>query len=519
VEFRILGPLEVWLEGEQIPLRGARQRALLAILILHANEIVSSDRLIEDVWGEEPPDSGDVTLRVRISQLRKSLGAAGQAIVTRAPGYMIVVERNQLDLHRFEQLVAEAEKAEPATASTKLRDALALWRGPPLSEFTYEQFAQPGIARLEELRLIALEMRIDADLSLGRHRELVPELESLVAQHPLREGPRRQLMLALYRSGRQGDALELYRRTRQELVGSLGIEPTPALQALEQAILRQDPDLDFEPAPTAQRSILVGPLEPGRFQDLAAIAEALARHPPRELILAQLISSAADLPEASTLAREWRETLQARGVSARSAAFTSQQPGSDLVRIASEHDVDLALVDAPASLLDDDLLRTLLIGAPCDVGVLVGRRSGYEPGPVLVPFAGAEHDWSAIELASWLARSQNVPLRLAGPLEDVRDSSRLLASASLVIQRALGVAAEPLLVPPGVDGLLAAAAESALVVVGLSDRWRRDGLGPVRLALAAEAPPPALIVRRGLRPGGLAPPEGVTRFTWSIAAR
>jgi hypothetical protein len=191
----------------------------------------------------------------------------------------------------------------------------------------------------------------------------------------------------------------------------------------------------------------------------------------------------------------------------------------DLVRIASEHDVDLALVDAPASLLDDDLLRTLLIGAPCDVGVLVGRRSGYEPGPVLVPFAGAEHDWSAIELASWLARSQNVPLRLAGPLEDVRDSSRLLASASLVIQRALGVAAEPLLVPPGVDGLLAAAAESALVVVGLSDRWRRDGLGPVRLALAAEAPPPALIVRRGLRPGGLAPPEGVTRFTWSIAAR
>jgi nucleotide-binding universal stress UspA family protein len=204
---------------------------------------------------------------------------------------------------------------------------------------------------------------------------------------------------------------------------------------------------------------------------------------------------------------------------ARAAAFTTERPAADLIRIATEQDVDLILIDAPARLLDDDQLRTVLLAAPCDVAALVARSERYAAGPVLVPFIGAEHDWSAIELGAWIARSRAMPLRLAGPVEGRRDASRLLASASLAVQRALGVQAEPLLVEPGADGLIEVADDAALIVVGLSDRWKRAGLGSVRGTLVTRARPPALIVRRGLRPGPLAPSDRVTRFPWSIAAR
>ena len=162
------------------------------------------------------------------------------------------------------------------------------------------------------------------------------------------------------------------------------------------------------------------------------------------------------------------------------------------------------------------MTRAVLAAAPCDVGVLIGRDQQLGPGPVLVPFGGGEHDWTAIELGAWLAGALEVPLRLAGPRETGRDASRLLASASLATQRAFGVTAQPLLVEPGPTGIVSAAADAALVVVGLSDRWQRDGLGPVRGALAARACPPVLLARSGLRPGGLAPRESLTRFTWSI---
>ena len=172
------------------------------------------------------------------------------------------------------------------------------------------------------------------------------------------------------------------------------------------------------------------------------------------------------------------------------------------------------LIAAPAALLQDRDLDDLLRLAPCDVAVLSGGEPA--PGPVLVPFAGTDHDWSAIELGAWLAESWQVPLRLAGPaVEGGRDASRLLASASLAVQRALGVAAEPLLVEPGPDALVAAAADAGVTVVGLSDRWRKDGLGPSRAALAGSRTP-TLLVRKGLRPGGLAPAENLTRFTWSL---
>jgi hypothetical protein len=346
---------------------------------------------------------------------------------------------------------------------------------------------------------------------------VIPELESLVEAHPLREAPARQLMLAFYRAGRQGDALEVYRRCRTRLVDELGIEPTPALQGLEKAVLQQEPSLDLEPLAPPERSILVAPFDSARFDDLLAIAEPLARRPPRELILAQLIASASELASASALARERREMLHARGVAARSAAFTSESPGRDLIRIANEQEVDLILVEAPPSLLDHPAVQAVLLAAPCDVGVLAWRDGAAVGGPILVPFIGAEHDWSAVELAAWVARSLGARLQLVGPVETERDASRLLARASLAVQRALGVEAEPVLVAPDAESLVTVANDASLAVVGLPDRWHREGLGGVRRRLIQDAGPPVLIVRRGLRPGGLTPPEGLTRFTWSIA--
>ena len=247
MEFRVLGPLEVADGDSLVPLAGA-QRALLALLLLSANEVVSSDRLIEELWGDRSPESGRTALQVRVSQLRKALGEWGGLVVTRAPGYVLRVDAEQLDLVRFERLVAEAEGADPGVAASKLREGLSLWRGSPLADLGFESFAQPAIARLEELRLVAIEKRVDADLALGRHAEVVGELEALVVEHPLRERVRAQLMLALYRCGRQADALAAYQRARRELVDELGIEPSVSLRELEQSILRQDPAL--EPAPS-----------------------------------------------------------------------------------------------------------------------------------------------------------------------------------------------------------------------------------------------------------------------------
>ena len=210
MEFRILGPLEVADGAAVVPLAGVKQRALLALLLLSANQVVSSDRLIDELWPGQGPESARAALQVRVSQLRKALGDGGAAIITRPPGYLVRVGRDELDLHRFERLVGEADEAEPSGAAAKLREALALWQGPPLADIAYEPFAQHAIRRLEELHVAAFEKRIDADLALGRHADLIAELESLVGEHPLRERLRIQLMLALYRCGRQADALAVY---------------------------------------------------------------------------------------------------------------------------------------------------------------------------------------------------------------------------------------------------------------------------------------------------------------------
>jgi DNA-binding SARP family transcriptional activator len=517
VEFRILGPLEVRHEGRPVQIGGAKERALLALLLLHAGEQVSVDRLIDELWGESPPATARKSVQVRVAGLRRAI--RGDVLLTRGDAYLARLGPNQLDLHRFEQLLSDGSEAlaagDPSAALGTLDEALGLWRGPALVDFRYESFAQEAIARLEELRVQALELRIEAQLALGLHEGVIAQLEELVREHPFRERLRAQLMLALYRDSRQAEALDVYRRTRSELVEELGLEPGPALQQLHQAILRQDPSLE-RPLPTPERSILVAPQDERRFAELVAFAEALASRPRREVILAWLVAEGSDVAASHSLPAEHRQALLARGVSARSVTFSSQAAGDDLVRLAAEQDVDLLLVDGPPD-LDDPVLDVVLTLAPCDVAVHVGCGEPLRDGPVLVLFTGSDHDWSAVELGAWLAAGEGAQLRLAGPAEGVeRDASRALASASLAVQRVLGIAAEPMLLAPDATDVLAAAQEAAVVVVGLPERWRRSGLGSVRSTLAADARPPALLVRRGLRPGGLAPRQSLTRFTWTI---
>jgi DNA-binding SARP family transcriptional activator len=235
-EFRILGPFEV--EGDQGPvaLGGQRQRAVLAALLLASGHVVATDRLVDLLYGEHAPRTAITSLQNAISRLRKELGE--NVLETRAPGYLLRVDPERIDANRFERLLRAARGAAAGERRELLEHALSLWRGPALADFAFEQFAQAEIRRLEELRLVAVEERIDADLELGRHGDVVGELEALVAAHPLRETLRRQLMLALYRSGRQAEALDAYQEARARFVGELGIEPGPELRQLQSEILR-----------------------------------------------------------------------------------------------------------------------------------------------------------------------------------------------------------------------------------------------------------------------------------------
>ena len=260
MDFRILGRLEV-LEGDRaLALAGTKQRALLALLVLHANESLSADRLIDELWGEFPPATAAKTLQVHVSRLRKALegalesGAAG-VVVTREGGYELRADRESVDACRFERLLIEGRSelaaGRPERAVSALEAALAMWRGPPLAEFAGQHFAQAEIARLEDLRVAALEELIEAKLALGRHAEVVGALEPLIAGQPYRERLRAQLMLALYRCDRQAEALQAYQDARRKLVEELGIEPGERLRELERAILAQDPALALASAENA----------------------------------------------------------------------------------------------------------------------------------------------------------------------------------------------------------------------------------------------------------------------------
>ncbi|HXF73739.1 MAG TPA: AfsR/SARP family transcriptional regulator [Actinomycetota bacterium] len=257
MEYRILGPLEVTHDGRPVALGGAKQRALLAVLLLEAGRVVSPERLVDALWGDSPPEDARHAVQVYVSQLRKALAAGGPGsnpIVTQPGGYVLRLGPDDLDLHRFERDVEAGRSALSAgdarTAVDLLRDALRLFRGPPLAGLALEGPAGAAISRIEELRLTATEDRVRAELQLGRHAELVPELQELVSAHPLREPLRASLMLALYRSGRQADALAVYQEGRAVLAEELGIDPMPELQALHGSILRQDPALRGDAPPS-----------------------------------------------------------------------------------------------------------------------------------------------------------------------------------------------------------------------------------------------------------------------------
>ena len=278
MEYRILGPLEVAHEGEPVPLGRLKERLVLAVLLLHANEFVSRERLIDELWGAAPPPTAKKAVNVYVSQLRKALARNGHDPVSTADGgYRLGVEDDELDVSRLRQLLATARERESAgeleAAAELLREGLRLWRGPTLSGLLLESHGREEISQLDELRLTALMDRIDCDLALGRHEEVLGELHVLVGEHPLRERLRAQQMLALYRADRQADALEAYQQARHDLMDELGIEPSESLQRLQQGILRHDPALE---APTGTAATNGAPLAPA-----LAAATAPAELPPR----------------------------------------------------------------------------------------------------------------------------------------------------------------------------------------------------------------------------------------------
>ena len=512
LDFRVLGPLEVVGDQEVVPLGGPKQRAVLAILLLGANRVVPIERLVDDLYGDASPASALTQIHAHISQLRKLLDPAREIVETRSPGYVLRLDPEQLDLRRFERLAAEAAAtSEPAIQAERLRAALALWRGPALAEFADEPFARPAIARLEELRLKAFEDRVEADLALGLHGDLTGELEELVAGHPLRERFRAQLMIALYRSGRQAEALAVYRATRQTLVEEIGIEPGPLLQQLERAVLQQSSTLELpEAAPV--RTVLVAASTDASVDWSLAVALPLVRAEQGELMLLRPVESEAALASAAAAVNETRRGLD---LGARGAAFTTSDAGRDIVRIAMSYDVELVLLDAAGDVVAG-VAADVLVGSPTDVMIVTAPVDFTSGDGVFVPFGGTDHDWAALELGARLAASCQLPLRLVGQRSlpaRIGDASRLLADAAIAVQRLVDVDCTPLLADS--EELVDAVAGATVVAVGLSPRWQRDGLGATRRVLL-EAAVPVVLAHRGPRPGGLAPRAAQTQFTWSL---
>jgi DNA-binding SARP family transcriptional activator len=520
VEFRVLGPLEVTHDGSPVALGAPRQRAVLAFLLLHANEVVPTDRLAEALWPGDIPRTAAKAIQVYVSALRKAFGSARDVLETRGPGYVLRVSPGELDLHEFERLLARAREEQPPARVATLRAALALWRGAPLADFAYEAFVQAEAARLEELRQHALESRMEAELEAGGGAELVAELQALVADRPLQERPRALLMRALYRAGRQSEALDVFREGTRVLDEELGLEPGPELKELERAVLRHDPALAaIATVPTDPlRSLVVVSETDTAARLVLPLAQALASRPRRrELVLARIVP-ASELAAATSALDGARRELAASGGTARVAAFSSASPGEDVVRLAGRQETDLLLLAIEGDPLVGSF-AAVFEQATCDAAAFVEGGGAVASGPIVVPFGAFEHDWAALELGAWAAAALDRPLRLIGAADEAvrgRDASRLLADASLIVQHTAGVVAEPLLGRPGREGVAALAVGAGLLVVGLSDRWRAEGLGSTRAALIGSPPAPLVLVRRGLRPGGIAPQATLTRFTWSI---
>jgi predicted ATPase/DNA-binding SARP family transcriptional activator len=398
--FSILGPLEVRREGVAVTVPGRRQRALLALLLLRANEVVSVDALAEGLWGESAPATPARSLQVFVSDLRKALRPAGldDRIVTQAPGYRIVVGPGELDADEVERLAGKGA----------FREALALWRGEPLADFAYEPFAQAAVGRLEELRLALLEDRIAADLALGRHAEVVGELEELIAQHPYREGLRAHLILALYRSGRQSDALAAYQATRKLLVEELGIDPKPELQELERRILVQDPALDVaRTLPRGQTDLVGREAELTEVEELVRAERLVTLTGPGGIGKTRLAQTVCDRVEG------------ARFVQLASVTDPELVPSTIALELQVEEGTGLAdAIGETELLLGLDNLEQVLAAAPF-VGELLARCPGLRV----------------------LATSRS-PLRLTGEREYPLAPLEPDAAADLFAARALAVSPE-----------------------------------------------------------------------------
>jgi len=361
LDFRLLGPLEVVGDGGlALSVGTGRQRALLALLILRANEPVAIDRLVDELWGESPPPTAQRMLHNQVSALRRVLGA-NERLETQGSAYRLKVYPGERDVDRFEELLARGRaqiEADPDAAAQTLRQALWLWRGPPLSDLAYEPFAQTEIARLEERRWAAFEALVETELSLGRHADLVSELEAAVAEYPLREHGHGQLMLALYRCGRQAEALDAYRRARRTLVEEIGVEPGTELRSLHDAILAQDPALDAPPGAEELPAALGGgsPVLAGRDRELAVLIELLAEacEGRRGVVLVSGPHGSGKTRLAAELARE---ALRRRMTVVYTGAGVATGEGLAAIRRAEESERPVLLVvddaeDAGAEFLD-----------------------------------------------------------------------------------------------------------------------------------------------------------------------
>ena len=439
---------------------------------------------------------------------------------------MITVDPQQIDLKRFEHWTAEGATSlaagDAVAAFERFSRALSLWRGEALADLRYESFAQPAIERLEELRVAATEQRVEAELLLGRHAELIPELEALAADYPLRERLHAHLMRALYAAGRHAEALDVYQAMRARFENELGIEPTPSLRALAQAILRHDPELATRSSPVPGRAapapVLVVAQSPRSAAHLLSAAVPIAG-PDGEVVVACLLDDASRLRETAAQLNGLRESVDG---AVRTATFTSADPVHDVIRLASAHDAAVVLLEhEPSEGRLPDWLARILLRCPADVAFLTQPVDFSAGDGIYVVFGGNEHDWAGLEVAARLAGVAESPLRLVGTTSATasrqRDASRLLAAAALALQRVAGVASEPLLAEATPDGLAAAVSTATVVVAGISPRWRERGIGSTRRVLA-DGDVPTLVLHRGLRPGILAPRQATTRYTWSLQA-
>jgi DNA-binding SARP family transcriptional activator/ABC-type sugar transport system substrate-binding protein len=387
VEFRILGPLEVVEAGQPVALGTLKERLVLGVLLLHANEFVSRERLIDDLWGEAPPPTARKAINVYVSQLRKALGrAGGDPIATASGGYRLQVEPDALDSVRAERLVAEAREAltrgDQQEADTRFAEALSLWRGPTLAGLPFESRGRDEVERLDELRIAALMDRIDCELALGRQEQALGELNVLVREHPLRERLRAQQMLALYRADRQAEALEAYAEARQTLVEDLGIEPSEALQRLQQAILRHDPSLET-PAGTA--AVDGAALSPRRVEPPASAPSPPPSRPGRKLLPRRRLALAGLAALAAVAAVATVLSTRAAAHRAYTIAYVTPAVGEDSVQsmargsraAARRLGVHYILTGPPPTGTEEDLIHSYRSMIARHVNAIIS--DGYDP--------------------------------------------------------------------------------------------------------------------------------------------